>query len=244
MSTLAQTFRDDRSHVARLREFLRQITYGGNDGIVTTFAVVAGFAGAEAQGTGELGTLAVLVFGLANLFSDGTSMGLGEFLSSRAEWDAIEAERRDKARILQEDTEALRAMLVQLFRNKGFDEGKAAELAEDVMANRDFAVEFALAEGFGLVDPDGENAAINGLFTFISFLFFGAIPLVPFFLGVDEGIALKASFLSTFIALVLLGILRWYATRLSLLRSVLETVLVGGVCAVVAYVVGMAVGGA
>ena len=53
-------------------EYLREIVYGGVDGIVTTFAVVAGFAGANAGSqVGGLGALAVLLFGLANLFADG-----------------------------------------------------------------------------------------------------------------------------------------------------------------------------
>ena len=70
--------------IARTRDFLKQIVFGGNDGIVTTFAIVAGFAGAQADGTAQIGGIAVLVFGLANLFADAVSMGLGEFLSLRS----------------------------------------------------------------------------------------------------------------------------------------------------------------
>jgi VIT1/CCC1 family predicted Fe2+/Mn2+ transporter len=63
---------------------LPEIVYGGNDGIVTTFAVVSGFvgAGAESEIVGS-GTV-VLLFGLANLFADATSMGLGNYLSERS----------------------------------------------------------------------------------------------------------------------------------------------------------------
>ena len=60
-----------------LTDHLKQIVYGGNDGIVTTFAIVAGFAGANAEGTGEIAALAVLVFGLANLFCGCDLDGLG-----------------------------------------------------------------------------------------------------------------------------------------------------------------------
>lgn len=64
--------------------YLKEIVYGGSDGIVTTFAVVAGFNGANAT-IGELPYFIVLLFGLANLFGDAASMGIGNFLSQRAE---------------------------------------------------------------------------------------------------------------------------------------------------------------
>ncbi|WP_366942774.1 VIT1/CCC1 transporter family protein [uncultured Paracoccus sp.] len=68
---------DGVRQIGPLREFLGQIVYGGNDGIVTTFAIVAGFAGARADGTASVGAIAVLLFGLANLFADAVAMGLG-----------------------------------------------------------------------------------------------------------------------------------------------------------------------
>lgn len=59
------------------RHYLRDIVYGAIDGIVTTFAVVAGVTG------GALSSRAVLIVGIANLFADGLSMGVGNYLSIR-----------------------------------------------------------------------------------------------------------------------------------------------------------------
>jgi len=64
--------------VATARHYIRDLVYGANDGIITTFAVVAGVAG------GSLSTLAVLVVGGANLAADGVSMGIGNLLAIRA----------------------------------------------------------------------------------------------------------------------------------------------------------------
>ena len=72
-----------------IAKYLREIVYGGNDGIVTTFAVVAGFSGAR-MGDATLTPIAigtVLLFGFANLLADGLSMSLGNFLSIRAQED-------------------------------------------------------------------------------------------------------------------------------------------------------------
>lgn len=71
---------------AAARHYIRDIVYGANDGIITTFAVVSGVAG------GQLSQLAVLVVGAANLAADGISMGVGNYLSIRADERAREAE--------------------------------------------------------------------------------------------------------------------------------------------------------
>lgn len=71
---------------ATARHYIRDLVYGANDGIITTFAVVSGVAG------GQLSHLAVLVVGTANLAADGVSMGVGNFLAIRADERAREAE--------------------------------------------------------------------------------------------------------------------------------------------------------
>jgi len=71
---------------ATARHYIRDLVYGANDGIITTFAVVSGVAG------GQLSQLAVLVVGVANLAADGVSMGVGNFLAIRADEQAREAD--------------------------------------------------------------------------------------------------------------------------------------------------------
>lgn len=65
--------------------FSREIIYGGLDGIITTFAVIAGFTGAQSGNTANLTISTVLLFSFANLFSDASSMALGNLLSARTE---------------------------------------------------------------------------------------------------------------------------------------------------------------
>lgn len=58
---------------------LKSAVFGANDGIVTTFAVVAGVAGAH------LSAQIVLILGVANMIADGLAMGLGDYLGERSE---------------------------------------------------------------------------------------------------------------------------------------------------------------
>lgn len=68
------------------RHYIRDVIYGANDGIITTFAVVAGVTG------GSLSPRAVLIVGVANLFADGLSMGVGNYLSIRSHESARAAQ--------------------------------------------------------------------------------------------------------------------------------------------------------
>jgi VIT1/CCC1 family predicted Fe2+/Mn2+ transporter len=72
--------------VGLARHYLRDLVYGANDGIITTFAVVAGVAG------GALSVSAVLIVGAANLLADGLSMGVGNYLGIRSNESAREAQ--------------------------------------------------------------------------------------------------------------------------------------------------------
>lgn len=69
------------------RHYIRDIVYAAHDGIITTFAVVAGVRGAS------LGTLAILVLGLANLAADGLSMGIGNYLGIKSQKAIINGKR-------------------------------------------------------------------------------------------------------------------------------------------------------
>ena len=232
----------DEHKITRWSTNLREIVYGGNDGIVTTFAVVAGFAGAASgDNTAAVGTLAVLVFGLANLFADATAMGLGSFLSSRSEKDVYAAIRAKEAHEIAHNPRFERREIVEIFLDKGVERRDADLMADAYMRYPDLAADFMMQHEVGMADPDGDSPAVNGLMTFISFIVFGIIPLIPYFLL--EPTARDTFFISvgaTAGALVMLGLVRWRVTTESVLRCVGETVLVGGICAVVAYGVGLA----
>ena len=70
------------------QHYVGDLVYGANDGILTSFAIVAGVTG------GSLSSGVVLIVGLANLFADGLSMGVGNYLSIRARESALEQQQR------------------------------------------------------------------------------------------------------------------------------------------------------
>ena len=69
------------------QHYIRDLVYGANDGVITTFAVVAGVTG------GTLSPATVLVLGVANLLADGLSMGVGNYLGIRSDERVREAQQ-------------------------------------------------------------------------------------------------------------------------------------------------------
>lgn len=244
-TTMTQTYetlaehKGREHHISPMAEFIKQIIYGGNDGIVTTFAVVAGFAGAGVGGIAEIGGLAVLLFGLANLFADGAAMGLGEFLSARSEQDLYHSVRDKEMHEIINNPEHERVEAIEMLQDRGFSHEQASQMTDIMEQNPDYYADFMMAYEIGMADPDGESPALNGLATFVAFIIFGSIPLLPYFLLEAVPATFKLSIFATFSALTILGLLRFAVVRQNIYRSVGETVLVGGVCAFVAFGVGL-----
>ncbi len=227
----------------RVRDYLKQIVYGGNDGIVTTFAIVAGFAGAQAEGLVQIGGLAVVVFGLANLFVDAVSMGLGEFLSARSQHQMYRRRRSERLEMIQRDQSGATARLADHFGKRGLPPSEAQQAAEAMSKHAPMMADMLLSQENAGAAPESENPALNGLVTFAAFVVFGLLPILPYLFRTADEASFRLSLSLTLLALALLGVLRGWATRESYGRAVTETLGVGSICAAVAFFVGWLVGG-
>ncbi|MGB0508117.1 MAG: VIT1/CCC1 transporter family protein [Pikeienuella sp.] len=225
--------------IGRVEEFLKEIVYGGNDGIVTTFAIVAGFAGAGAEGAAAVGGVAVLLFGLANLFADATAMGLGAFLSSRSEQDVYRGIRNKELHEIEHNPAMERAETLEILAEKGMTAEDADTMTTIMERHPEFYADFMMQHEIGMSDPTDDSPAMSGLATFIAFIIFGAAPLLPYFFAEASPDLFPISVGLSIAALIALGAVRWKVTSESFVRCVGETLLVGGLCGVVAYLVGL-----
>lgn len=226
--------------VGKLQEFLKEIVYGGNDGIVTTFAIVAGFAGAGAEGAAAVGGVAVLLFGLANLFADATAMGLGAFLSVRSEQDVYRATREKELYEIHNNMPMEYQETIEILEEKGLGEDDSKAIADILARHPEFMADFMMQYEIGMADPSDDNPAMNGLATFLAFIIFGAAPILPYFFAEPSDGTFTVSLIFSLLALIALGLLRWKVTNETVRRCVGETLLVGGLCGIVAYGVGLA----
>ncbi len=200
--------------------------------------MVAGFAGADAQAVGALPVLTVLLFGFANLFGDGVSMALGSFLASQSEHDVFKSEELKEKNEVRDNPESEKEETIEILVAKGFTEVQAKTLADIYATNPSYWVEFMMKDELSLQDPSNDKPYIMSLVTFISFLGFGVLPLIPYVIFRTDPQVFTYSVLTTAGSLLLLGSFRYKVTKQSLLRALFESLLLGGLAASVAYGVG------
>jgi len=216
-------------------QYLGEMVYGGLDGIITTFAVVSGVAGAQ------LGTPVILILGLANLLADGFSMATGAYLSSKSEHEYYRKEWEREAWEVKHFPDGERAELQEVYVSRGYTDEEAAQLVEIQSRNPERWVKAMMIDELGMME-DETNPLINGLVTFGSFVIAGAVPLAVYLIGlafpISPDMAFPISIASSGLALFALGATKVLVTKLNPIRSGLEMLVVGGLAAGVAYVVG------
>ncbi len=233
---LAKAYREHQEsdvHGLWIGSYIQDIVFGGNDGIVTTFAVVAGTMGAE------LPHYIVIILGLANLLADGTSMGTGAYLSKRSERDNYERLRKEELQEIEDDPEIEAEEVRQMYRKKGFEGTDLERAVEIITSNKERWAEIMLNEEHHMTKEASDRPVVHGLLTFASFAIFGAIPLIPYLIITSSDARFPVAIVSTFFALVLLGIAKSKITRENILRGPMEIVSVGALGAFVAYGVGV-----
>lgn len=219
--------------------YLREIVYGGSDGIVTTFAVVAGFAGASrGEIVSSLPVLTVLLFGLANLFADASSMALGNFMSTRADQDLYRKNKNKEHFEIKNNTRMEWLETVHILKEKGYIDEDARAMANLYQKNDKYWLDFMMSQELEMNNAEKENPVITSFATATAFITFGLVPLIPYIFFRDNPALFPISIAFTLGALFLLGTLRLQVTRVHPLRSIGEIVLLGGTSAVIAYAVG------
>ena len=156
--------------------YLREWVYGGIDGVVTTFAIVAGVTGAS------LSPAIVIVLGLANLIGDGFSMAAGAYSSARTDEDSYEQLRRIENRHIRMNPEGEREEIRQIYSNKGFSGDDLEKLVSVLSQNREAWIDFMMQEEYG-ASLILKTPLKVGYHTFAAFVLCGAMPLLPFMFG-------------------------------------------------------------
>lgn len=219
---------------ARLAEkqrpgYLRDWIYGGIDGAVTTFAVVAGVVGAD------LKPVIVIILGLANLLADGFSMAAGNYSATKADLDDVERLREVERRHIAIDPEGERTEVREIMRAKGLA-GETLDLAVDaITTSRGTWVDLMLVEEYG-VSPRPRSPMAAAMSTFASFIVCGSVPLIPFIFG--RGDAFLWASVAVGVTFFAIGATKSRWSLAPWWRSGLETLAIGASAAGLAYLVG------
>ena len=225
----------EEGHIATKSQYLGEFVYGAIDGTITTFAVVAGAAGAV------LSPVIVIILGFANLIADGFSMAAGNFLSERTNRDLIAKEREREEWEIETVPEGEKQEIREIFRKKGF-KGKDLDRAVKIItSNKKVWVDTMMADELGLVESSKSPWVTAGS-TYFGFVIIGVIPLlayvISYFVPLFKQNTFTIAIIMTVIALFIIGTIKSYVTKKDLWKSALGTVFIGGVAAFIAYYVG------
>ena len=214
------------------QNYLRDWVYGGIDGAVTTFAVVAGVIGAG------LSAQTVLILGAANLLADGFSMAASNYSGTKTERDDKDRLRAVEERHIDIIPEGELEEVRQIFRAKGFQGSRLENVVEVITADRQRWVDTMLTEEYGL--PATLRSPVKAAAsTFLAFLICGFVPLLPFVVNLPAPVFLSTA--STAAVFFAIGSLKSLWSLMAWWRSGLETLTIGMFAAALALGAGMIV---
>lgn len=220
---------------------LKPIIFGGLDGILTAFAIVAGAAG------GALDPSVILILGFSNIFADALSMGVGEFLSSKAENEWILSERERERWEMENYPEGEIREMIDIYTERGMERQDAKLVVETMAKYKEFFVDIMMVEELELQCPEEDHIKASvkeGIIMFLSFACFGSFPLLGYVLiplsfpGLDSTALFVCACIVTGIVLFLMGCVKAKFSASSWYLCGAETLLLGGTCATVAYTIG------
>jgi VIT1/CCC1 family predicted Fe2+/Mn2+ transporter len=217
-----------------VQTYLGEFVYGGIDGSVTTFAVVAGAAGAG------LSSSVVLILGFANLLADGFAMSVGAYLSNKSEQDNYEKHRKIEYWEVENLPEKEKEEVREIYQKYGFEGPLLEQIVETITKDKDRWVDVMMREELEMM-PASKSPFAIGTVTFASFFLMGLVPLLAYVwdyaFGLDQNLFFLASIFTT-VSFASIGFLKSYVNHTNRFRGILETILLGGAAAALSYAVG------
>jgi len=214
---------------------IRDIVIGMSDGLTVPFALAAGLSGSVSS------TALIVTAGLAEIAAGSIAMGLGGYLAARSDAQHYDSELR------REDTESRTVPDVELqeiigiFRTYGVSEQSSRSAAAELMLDPVQRVNFMMRFELGLEKPEARRALISAVTIGGAYIAGGIIPLLPYILIPVIASAQAVSVIVTLIALLIFGYGKARLTGAPPVRGALQTALVGGLAAGIAFLIAKAI---
>jgi VIT1/CCC1 family predicted Fe2+/Mn2+ transporter len=221
----------ERERIARLSR-VRELVFGSLDGLIVPLGVVSGVAG----GTGS--SQAVIVAGVAEAFAGALSMGAGEFISARSEAQVQKSEVQRELDEMSTAPEYEKRELAMIYEMDGMTP-EDANLVVETMSRYPRAYQTAMVgKELGIATLEPQTVKVPEALTIaVSYLVGSVFPLISYFFF-PIPVALPLSLLLTFIALVVVGIIKGKLASMNLWVSIFEIVVVGLASAAGGYLLG------
>jgi VIT1/CCC1 family predicted Fe2+/Mn2+ transporter len=210
-------------------EFVRDAVIGMADGLTVPFALAAGLTGAI-ESTGLIVTA-----GVAEIAAGAIAMGLGGYLAARSQAEHYASERHREQAEVHEKPAAEMAEITEIFTHYGITPEESAPVVEALRRSPQKWIDFMMRFELGLERPQPQRALASALTIGGAYVAGGLIPLVPYMTLGRASDALGVSIGVTAIALAVFGYVKGRFTGLAPIRSAVQTLLIGGLAAGVAF---------
>ncbi|MCC6276314.1 MAG: VIT1/CCC1 transporter family protein [Oligoflexia bacterium] len=218
-------------------QVVRDLVLGVSDGLTVPFALAAGLFGAQ------VGTSVIVTAGLAESAAGSIAMGLGGYLAARGELEHYRRERAREFREIKEIPHVEEGEIYEVFEAYGLEQKDVKSVVDALVKHPEAWVDFMMRFELGLEKPD-DRRAIKGAVTIgAAYIIGGIIPLSPYIAFNDLTQALQWSIILTGLALIIFGYIKGKYLSGEPKRSALQTLLVGGAAAAVAFFVARLIGG-
>jgi VIT1/CCC1 family predicted Fe2+/Mn2+ transporter/rubrerythrin len=223
----------ERERIARLAG-IREVVFGGQDGLISTTTLVAGIAATTAQ------NVVVLVAGIIAAIAGALSMAVGSYLASRAQRQLYESELANEQREVAEKPGEEMAELLAALVGRGMPRRDAIEVTRRIAAHPGLMLEMLGALELGLVPESLGSPTRDALVTGMAFVVGSAVPLLPFIV-LEVKPALMVTMLLALAALFALGAMKAWLSERPMVVSGLEVLLLGGAAGAFGYGLGLLV---
>jgi vacuolar iron transporter family protein len=212
-------------------EIVRDVVIGMSDGLTVPFALAAGLSGAVASSG------IVVTAGLAEVAAGSVAMGLGGYLAARGDAEHYASERRREAQEVRDIPEREAHEVVEVLEQYGLTPEESGPIVAALRKKPDAWIDFMMRFELGLEEPHPGRAMKSAGTIAGAYIAGGMIPLLPYMLLKQSGTALLVSIAITLFALFVFGFVKGRFTGTKSMRSALQTVLIGGLAASVAFAI-------
>lgn len=209
-------------------EAVRDVVIGMADGLTVPFALAAGLSAFAS-------TAIIITGGLAEIAAGSISMGLGGYLAARGDAEHYHTERRREAEEIETVPEIEAKEIEWMFKSYDVPPEDSAPVVNALRRSKEAWINFMMRFELGLEEPEPRRALMSAATIAVSYAVAGGVPLSPYVFIPKPQTALIFSVVVTLIALAIFGYVKGRLTGIAALRSAVQTMLIGGIAAGLAF---------
>jgi VIT1/CCC1 family predicted Fe2+/Mn2+ transporter len=210
---------------------VRDIVIGMSDGLTVPFALAAGLTGAISE------SRIIITAGFAEIAAGSIAMGLGGYLAARGDAEHYAHEKAREEDEIVRIPDAEEKEVLDIFRTYGLTDEESGSVVRSLRQRPKDWVGFMMRFELGLEKPDPARAWKSALTIALAYVAGGIIPLSAYLFVGDARSALRLSVAVTLLALALFGGIKGKFTGVPVIRSALQTTVIGGLAAAAAFAI-------